>query len=126
MSKPKMHQFMGSKEDQKEKPVHITYDPSVIRKKSRTTSNNQEEIKNEKVGNDLSNMSLAASLGKDERIFKMLVEYDKGNLVTITSVAKYLNVSYATAKKYAKEADICIFDDAAKKYTEGRMPKSMS
>ena len=125
MSKPKMHKFMGSKESQKEGAVTISYDPSVIKSKTRRNTTSQHEDTSPKIGNDLSNMSLAMSLGKDERIFKMLTEYDKGNLITISSISQLLNVSYPTAKKYAKEADIKIYDDKLQKYTTGRLPKNI-
>ena len=125
MSKPKMRQFMGSKQDQKENAVTISYDPSVIK-----SPKNKKNIKliddtNTKIGNDISNMSLAMSLGKDERIFKMVTEYDKGNVLTISSIAQLLDVTYATAKKYAKEAGIKIYDDKLQKYTDGRLPKNI-
>lgn len=125
MSKPKMRQFMGSKQDQKEHAVTISYDPSVIK-----SPKNKKNIKliddtNTKIGNDISNMSLAMSLGKDERIFKMVTEYDKGNVLTISSIAQLLDVTYATAKKYAKEAGIKIYDDKLQKYTDGRLPKNI-
>lgn len=123
MSKPKMHQFMGDKTSQKENEVTITYDPSVIkRRKSTTGTTSNENIG--KIGNDTANMSLAMSMGKDERIYKMTVAYDKGELMTIMAIADYLDVSYATAKKYVSEAGIKVFDNKLKKYTEGRTPKS--
>lgn len=120
-----MHQFMGSKADQKEQPVKVTYDPSIIKRRPNHVTSKEEQT-NESIGNSTANMSLAMSLGRDERIFKMVVEYDKGNLFTLSAVAKYFDISYATAKSYAKEAGIMIYDDHAKKYTEGRKPKSMS
>ena len=117
-----MRQFMGNHADQKEKEVTTTFDPSVIHKRS-TTKRKEIDDHNGKIGNDLSNMALSMSMGKDERIFKMIVEYDKGNLVSISSVANLLNVSYATAKKYGKEAGIKLYDDKSKIYTNGRIPK---
>lgn len=124
MSKPKMYHFMGSKQDQKEQQVTVSYDPSVIRKQQRPAKQNMDDGHSGKIGSDLSNMSLAMSMGKDERIFRMLVEYDKGNLMTIESVAQFLNVSYPTAKKYVTESKIKIFDNKLKKYTSGRLPKA--
>lgn len=127
MSKPQMRHFMGNPVDQKEKQVTVTYDPSAIRPKKKSINHlNSADEHPGKIGNDMSNMSLAMSLGKDERIFKMTVAYDKGEVISISSVAKLLDVSYATAKKYGKEANIKLFDDKSKKYTDGRLPKNIN
>lgn len=125
MAKLKMYQFMGSTENQKANEVTITRDPSVIKKRRTRPKNQDEESNVGKIGNDISNMSLSASLGKDERIFKMIVLFDKGELFTISSIAEKMNVSYATAKKYAKEANIKVFDNVSKKYTDGRLPDTV-
>lgn len=123
MSKPKMYQFMGSDDSS---AVTVTHDPKIAeayaKKHHASQQTDSENIG--KIGNDQTNMAVASALGKDERIYKMLVAFDKVQLATITSIAQYLNVAYSTAKKYAQESGIMIYDDRAKKYIQGRLPKN--
>lgn len=121
MSKPKIYQFMGSKEDQKPNKVKVAYDPSIIKKSKKKTT--EPKPNNESLGNSMANMGLASSLGKDERLFQLETKFDQGQIYTVSSAANLLQVTYQTAKKYAKELKIALFDDQNKKWLNGRRPK---
>lgn len=122
MKKLKMYQFMGDSDSQKANEVKISFDPSVIRKTKPKNTNIDQ--KNESIGSSLSNMGLSSSLGKDERIFALTNAFDKNEIFTISSASEKLNVSYQTAKKYAKEAGLKLYDDRKKTYLDGRLPNN--
>ena len=129
MAKPRMYQFMG--DSKKAQPVKVSYDPEIAKRYKEKQSNKvvTEEVEHEnfgKIGNDLTNMGVASAMNKDENINRLIVAYDNMQVFTITAAANLLNVSYATAKKYAKEAGIMIMDDQLKnpKYLDGRKPKN--
>lgn len=112
---------MGDSDSQKANKVTTSFDPSVIKKRK---PNINSDTKNESIGSSLSNMGLASSLGKDERIFALITAFDKNEIFTISSAAENLSVTYQTAKKYATEAGIMLYDDKKKTYLQGRHPKN--
>lgn len=122
MKKLKMYQFMGDTESNKANEVTTSFDPTVIRKKKKQQT--LSESKNESIGSSMSNMGLSSALGKDERIFALITAFDKNEIFTISSAAEKLQVTYQTAKKYAKEANLKLYDDLKKTYLDGRLPKN--
>lgn len=51
------------------------------------------------------------ALNKDERKYQLKLAYQRHQVVTISSGARYLNLSYNTIKRYALEMKLPLFDD---------------
>lgn len=111
--------------------VKVYIDPSLKREVKRKTpeeieQERKEYLKQKKalIGSDRNGkLGMESALGKDERIFKLRAGVDGGTIVTVTSACKELQLARATIIKYAKEANITLFDDEKKVWLNAEEPK---
>ena len=66
----------------------------------------------------LKNMSLAMSMGKDERKFRLEQEIRARRALTVSSCARIMELSKNTIRTYLKEMNISIYDDENKEMTK--------
>ena len=94
--------------------VVVTYDPSVITRKSERKVMSENEIveyqreasKGTGLRNAQSNMGLSSAMGKSDRLTALIAGVKKGSLKSVPQIAMVLKVQEQTVKKYLKELNI--------------------
>ncbi len=97
-------------------------DESYIRKGPKKTEEQIEQERKEYLSekrnlighNTQTKLGNESAMGKDDRIFKMKAAFNSQKIITIASAVDYMGLSRATIIKYAKEANISLFDEVKK------------
>lgn len=111
-----------SKKSSTNSEVVVTYDPSVITRKSERKVMSDKEIveyqreasRGTGLRNAQSNLGLSSAMGKSDRLTALIAGVKKGSLKSVSQIAMALNVQERTVKKYLKELDIA-FDSSTGK-----------
>lgn len=111
-----------SKKSSTNSEVVVTYDPSVITRKSERKVMSDKEIveyqreasRGTGLRNAQSNLGLSSAMGKSDRLTALIAGVKKGSLKSVSQIAMALNVQEQTVKKYLKELDIA-FDSSTGK-----------
>ena len=64
-------------------------------------------------------MGQGSALGRDERLFRLKVAIDQGNVKTFQSARKYMLVSEKTLLSYLKDLDIALYDPDKESFRGG-------
>lgn len=102
--------------------VVVTYDPSVITRKSERKVMSDKEIveyqreasRGTGLRNAQSNLGLSSSMGKSDRLTALIAGVKKGSLKSVPQIAMALNVQEPTVKKYLKELNIAYDSETGK------------
>lgn len=108
-----------SKKSSTNSEVVVTYDPSVITRKSERKVMSDKEIveyqreasRGTGLRNAQSNLGLSSAMGKSDRLTALIAGVKKGSLKSVSQIAMVLKVQEATVKKYLKELNIA-YDSA--------------
>lgn len=103
-----------SKKSSTNSEVVVTYDPSVITRKSERKVMSDKEIveyqreasRGTGLRNAQSNMGLSSAMGKSDRLTALIAGVKKGSLKSVPQIAMVLKVQEQTVKKYLKELNI--------------------
>ena len=106
--------------------VTISYDPSLIKKRPKGDNRTAEEkrideeqerrMKAQASGSQMSGMGLEASMGKDERKFRLQSLIDKKEVVTLQSAMTAMSLAKGTIITYLKEMDLQLYDAKDNKF----------
>lgn len=117
--------------------VKMYYDPKLVEKykkdcKGRTEEEKRIDEKHEKenrkngsVGSSQSVMGLEASLGKDDRKFKLQSLFNRGEVFTVKSAMSELGLAKGTIHGYLRELGLQLWDTERKEFVgakEGKRP----
>lgn len=116
-----------SKKSSTNSEVVVTYDPSVITRKSERKVMSDKEIveyqreasRGTGLRNAQSNLGLSSAMGKSDRLTALIAGVKKGSLKSVSQIAMVLKVQEATVKKYLKELDIA-YDSSTGKIISGK------
>ena len=111
-----------SKKSSTNSEVVVTYDPSVITRKSERKVMSDKEIveyqreasRGTGLRNAQSNLGLSSAMGKSDRLTALIAGVKKGSLKSVSQIAMVLKVQEATVKKYLKELNIAYDSETGK------------
>lgn len=111
-----------SKKSSTNSEVVVTYDPSVITRKSERKVMSDKEIveyqreasRGTGLRNAQSNLGLSSAMGKSDRLTALIAGVKKGSLKSVSQIAMVLKVQEATVKKHLKELNIAYDSETGK------------
>lgn len=116
-------EFWGIEPAEVDETVKVWYDPSLKKSASKAQHGQNNEVDSNGqpvIGNELKNMGLNSAMNKDERLFHLVSEWQRGNINTVQDAMESLMLSKSTITSYLKkDLNWRLLDTDRNKYVGG-------
>lgn len=111
--------FWGIESSEPDTTVKVWVDESLKESPKDEQTQHVEDETGTSVGNKVRNMGMNAQLNKEERIFKLVHAFKRGEVETLQDAMVVINMGKSTVLKYLRELDWRLFCMESKKYVGG-------